>query len=98
MARAEPPGRLSEVEANEWRAVVGRMPDGYFPREMEAMLVQFCRHVAAAERLQVLIQAMEAEPQFNLAEYDKVLRMRRGESDAIAKLAKAMGIDSARHL
>jgi hypothetical protein len=39
---------LTEDQAAEWRAVVDRLPNDWFPRETHGMLAQFCRHVCTA--------------------------------------------------
>lgn len=41
--RPEPPQELRKAEAVEWRAIVGRMPADWFPRETHAMLIELCR-------------------------------------------------------
>jgi len=96
--KPEPPECLSDGEAMEWRAIVERMPADFFPRECHAVLVQYCRHVEEAERLQVLIRAMQQEPDFDLPNYQKVLGMRAKESVTIAQLAKTLKIDDSRNV
>ena len=43
--RPAPPRSLSDEEAEEWRAVVNRLPATWFPRETHSMLTQYCRQV-----------------------------------------------------
>jgi hypothetical protein len=43
--RPEPPEVLTPVQAEEWRAVVGRMPAAWFKREHYGILANYCRHV-----------------------------------------------------
>jgi len=57
--RPEPLPELTPDQAAEWRAIVGRLPADWFPRETWAMLAQYCRHVVASNRIAQLIQQME---------------------------------------
>jgi len=43
--RPEPPVDLSPRAADEWRAVVARMPFDWFTRENQALLVSYCANV-----------------------------------------------------
>jgi hypothetical protein len=36
--RSPPPSELTDEQAEEWRAIVGRMPPGWFTREHFALL------------------------------------------------------------
>ena len=75
-----------------------RLPPAWFKRETEGVLVQYCRHVVAAERLQNLIEAIEKEEEFDVVAYEKIARMRLAESKGIAMLAKALQLDSTRNI
>lgn len=46
--RPEPPECLTEEEAEEWRAIVGRMPADWFQREHYPALENLCRHAVAS--------------------------------------------------
>jgi uncharacterized protein (DUF1697 family) len=98
MARPEPPEKLSQEEAAEWRAIVNRLPPNWFKREVEAVLVQYCRHVVAAERLQKLIQAMEKEEELDVVAYEKIAKLRLAESKGIAQLARTLQLDATRNM
>jgi hypothetical protein len=49
--RPPPPKDLSEQQAGEWRAIVGRMPSGFFTREMFGLLTAYCQHASASRVL-----------------------------------------------
>jgi hypothetical protein len=49
--RPAPPEDLTDEEAKEWRAIVGRMPADWFTRENFPLLVEYCRHVVRARDL-----------------------------------------------
>ena len=90
--RPEPPLDLSDEQTVEWRDVVNRLPADWFGRETHALLVQYCRHVVAAKRVAQLVASIEADPEFNIANYDKALKMQEREGRAIAALATKMRI------
>ena len=90
--RAQPPHELTPEQADEWRAVVERMPAEWFPRETHAMLAQYCRHVVRANRVAQLVARCEGNDEFDLKEYDTLLKMQERESRCIASLATRMRI------
>lgn len=90
--RPEPPEELSDEQAEEWRAVVNRLPADWFPRETHGLLSQYCRHVVAARRVAQLIDAAEAAEQFDIEEYDRLLKMQEREGRALSSLATRMRI------
>lgn len=90
--RARPPSELTAEQADEWRAVVDRMPADWFPRETHAMLAQYCRHVVAARRIAQLIARIEKSKSLDIDEYDKLLKMQEREGRAISSLATRMRI------
>src|SRR3990167_5634469 len=88
--RPEPPSELTDEQAQEWRAVVNRLPAEWFPREPHGLLVQYCRHVVAARRVAQLIAAAEGSENFDTEEYDRLLKMQEREGRAISSLATRM--------
>jgi chaperone required for assembly of F1-ATPase len=90
--RPLPPDELTTEQADEWSAVVDRMPADWFPRETHGMLVQYCRHVIAARRIAQLIARIEKAKKLDLDEYDKLLKMQEREGRAVSSLATRMRI------
>lgn len=90
MDRPDPPSELTDEQAAEWRAVVDRMPGGYFPRETHAILVQYCRHVVTARRVSQLIAATEMQSPIDVDVYKDLLKMQEAEGRAISSLATRM--------
>lgn len=90
--RPQPPHELTTEQAGEWIAVVERMPADWFPRETQAMLAQYCRHVVAARRIAQLIARTEKSKKLDIDEYDKLLKMQEREGRAISSLATRMRI------
>ncbi|MBZ9943452.1 hypothetical protein LB533_20405 [Mesorhizobium sp. BR1-1-13] len=90
--RPQPPNELSPEQSDEWCAVVERMPADWFPRETQALLIQYCRHVVAARRISQLIAKTEKAKAFDVDAYDKLLKMQEREGRAISSLATRMRI------
>jgi hypothetical protein len=88
--RPAPPSDLSAEQKVEWVSVINRMPADWFPRETHGMLAQYCRHVVAARRVAQLIAAAEADEEFNVKDYDRLLKMQEREGRAITSLATKM--------
>src|SRR3546814_433066 len=85
--RPEPPSDLTDEQADEWRAVVNRLPAEWFPRETWGLLSQYCRHVIRARRLAQLLDAAEQATEFDVKEYRDLLRSEEEQSRALASLA-----------
>lgn len=104
--RPDAPYDLSDEEAEEWRAVVGRMPADWFPRETHAMLTQYCRHVVRSRRVSQMIIALEDEITKEAKKgenkivallkatksMDRLLKMQEREGRALSGLATRMRI------
>lgn len=90
--RPAPPAELTEEQAQEWRAVVDRLPAEWFPRETHGLLAQYCRHVVAGRRIAQLIERLEDAETFNVEDYDRLLKMQEREGRALSSLATRMRI------
>lgn len=90
--RPPAPSDLTDEVAEEWRAIVGRLPPDWFPRETHGVLAQYCRHVIASRRVGKLIANLEKEPRVDLDEYDQLLRMHEREGRALSALATRLRI------
>jgi hypothetical protein len=88
--RPVPPSELTDEQAEEWRAIVDRMAADWFPRETHGMLLAYCRHVVSAKRVAQLIADHEKSEDFNVNDYDKLLKMQEREGRAISSLATRM--------
>jgi hypothetical protein len=90
--RPDPPRELTAEQADEWRAVVDRLPADWFPRETHGLLVQYCRHVVAARRVAQLIESLEtsSDSEFDVGRYDELLKMQEREGRALSSLATRM--------
>lgn len=88
--RPDAPYDLTDEQAQEWWAVVNRLPADWFPRETHATLAQYCRHVVRARRLAQLIDAAEKSAEFDLKEYRELLASEEVQSRAMSSLATRM--------
>lgn len=96
--RPDAPYDLTDEQAEEWWAVVNRLPADWFPRETHGILAQYCRHVVTARRVAQLVAACEGtvddegKPVLDLAEYDQLLKMQEREGRALSSLATRLRI------
>lgn len=90
--RPDAPYDLTDEQADEWRAVVNRMPADWFPRETWPLLAQYCRHVVNSRRVAQLVAAAEAGAELDVVTYDRLLKMQERESRCIASLATKMRV------
>lgn len=90
LARPEPPADLTDEQSEEWLAVVERLPADWFQRETHGMLAQYCRHVVSARRVAQLIEAACEADEFDVDEYDRLLKMQEREGRALSSLATRM--------
>lgn len=88
--RPRAPNDLSEEAAKEWRAIVNRLPADWFPAETHPLLASYCRHIITSRRVASLIAACEASKPFDVAEYERLLKMQERESRALAALGRGM--------
>lgn len=93
VARPDAPYDLTDEQAEEWWAVVNRLPADWFPRETHGVLAQYCRHVVAARRVAQLVDAEErSEGELDLGRYDQLLKMQEREGRALSSLATRLRI------
>lgn len=93
VVRPDAPYDLTDEQADEWWAVVNRMPADWFTRETHGLLSQYCRHTVQARRIAKLIEDMLADTEgFTIKDYDRLLKIQERESRALASLATKMRI------
>ena len=87
--RQPPPEELTDEQAIEWINVVNRMPADWFSPH-DRVLVAYCRHVVCGRRVAQLIALEEAKENFDVAEYDRLLKMQEREGRGMSALATRM--------
>lgn len=88
--RPAAPSDLTEVEAEVWeRTVAHEAADVFGTAALQQMLKDYCRHVIAADRLSLVIEANMAttESEISMKDLDCLLKMRDRETKAIADKA-----------
>ena len=91
--RPEPPSELTPQQAEEWRAVVARMPVDWFGREIWPLLCAYCRHVVNSRHIAKLIEAahdLEIGDRASLMRFNRLLGMQERQSNVLAGLATRM--------
>jgi hypothetical protein len=77
---------LTDEEAAVWAATVSAYPADWFTGGNAPLLGQLCRHTIHARRISSLIERTVAGTQFEIGEYDLLLKMLERESRAMASL------------
>jgi hypothetical protein len=90
--RPDAPYDLTDEQAQEWWAVVNRLPADWFPRETQPLLADYCRHVVKSRRIAQLVQDAESATEIDVPLLDKLYKMAERESRAITSLATKMRI------
>jgi hypothetical protein len=96
--RPPPPEGLTKAEAEEWRAIVGRLPSSWFPRECHCLLEAFVKHASSFRLLSASIDAFDPiwlARDDGLARYGQLLAMREREGRAMSSLATRLRITPA---
>ena len=81
---------LTEAEADEWSAIVHRLPQHWFPKETHGLLAAFLKHRSTHRVLCGLIEGIDVtvlKMDLGVSHYDKLLAMREREARAMASLA-----------
>lgn len=92
MDRPRAPHDLTDEETEFWAAIVESLPADWFTASTLPLLTQYCRHSVQARRIAELVERAAGQPDFELADYDRLLKMQQRESAALASLATKMRI------
>jgi hypothetical protein len=90
--RPDAPYDLTDEQAQEWWAIVNRLPADWFPRETHGVLTQLCRHIVNARRVAQLIEVVLKAEKMDLGQYEALLKMQAKESGVIASLSTKLRI------
>lgn len=90
--RPDAPYDLTDEQAEEWWAVVNRLPADWFPRETHGLLSDYCRHVVRGRKISQMIEAAQGEEPVDIDRLDKLYKMGERESRAASSLATRMRI------
>jgi phage terminase small subunit len=90
--RPKPPSTLTDEQSVIWVKVVDALPADWFRPEAAEVLAQYCRHAITAKRVADLIKRMESEVEFDVQDYDRLLKMQEREGRALSSLATRLRI------
>lgn len=89
--RPQSPDELTAAQKVVWdRTVANEAADTFKTAALQQLLKEYCRHVASAAKLAGLIETVEQLPMISaddMADYDRLLKMRDRETKAIADKA-----------
>ena len=88
--RPPPPKELTAEQAEEWQAIVVRLPNGWFARETHGLLVAYLRHWSTCRFLSKQIDAFNPAwiaEDGGFERYSSWLALRCRETKAMADLA-----------
>lgn len=95
LRRPPPPDDLTKEQAAEWRAVVGRMPAGWFEREHFAILADYCRHVTRSRFLAAGLERCKLDDLMDsdgLDHFNKMAAAAERETRAMLACARSLRI------
>ena len=90
VSRPDAPYCLTDLEADEWRAITASMPPGYFARSHFPLLSQLCRHIVASNRVALLIEQSCKQKKVHRAELATLHAMQASESASIIRLCRQL--------
>ena len=90
--RLKAPDDLVDEEVEVWAAVVDTMPADWFTPATVPLLKQYCRHSVQAKRIAEMIERATSDPELNIKDWDRLLKMQERESRMLSSLAVKMRI------
>ena len=91
VTRPDAPYTLRDpAEVAVWQAIVAAMPADYFRPSNFALLVQFCRHSVASDRVAQLIETFCKRKKVDCPEFAQLLAMQSAETANIVRLSRQL--------
>lgn len=88
--RPGPPAELTAEEKAEWMVVVNDLPGDWFRDSNLSVLEGYCRTAVNCRRIAQLIERVIGSEEFDLNEYDKLLKMQEVQHRALLSFATKM--------
>jgi len=92
--RHEPPNELTEPQRAIWRETVASEPADFFSTAAtRALLKDYCRHRAEAERISLIINSFQADwlkSEQGIKRYDALSKVRERETRGAANMARQL--------
>lgn len=89
--RPAPVPGLSDEQKFEWVRIVNSCEADRFTPDLLPLLEAYCLHRVTLRRVRDLVAQAEADEEFSLPKYDRVLKMQEREGRALASLAVRLG-------
>jgi len=92
-ARQQPmpaPYALTNAETEIWERITASMPADHFSPGNAPVLAQLCRHIAASDKIAMLVEMITKKKPFNPDDFATMLRSQVAESVVINRLARSM--------
>lgn len=86
------PKVLSDEEEKVWVSVIDVHEQAWLSQDQTPVLVQYCRHTIAAQRISQLIHNKEEAKTVDVKDYIELLKAQERESRAITALARSLRI------
>ena len=90
--RPEPSLQLTPEQQDIWIRVCDALPADWFGPETYDVLIQYCRHVDAGNKIAQLLDAELSRNPLDLVEIEKLTKMQERESRTMVSLATKMRI------
>lgn len=84
------PYNLTDKETEVWERITSSMPADHFAPSNSSVLAQLCRHIAASDRVAMLIEMIAKKKPFNPDLFATLLRSQVAESVIINRLSRSM--------
>jgi hypothetical protein len=81
--RPEPPPKLTRDEGHEWKAIVGRMPQDWFPAETWPVLVDLCRIIVNSDKVNAMVNAELSKASVDDKRLSELMKLQMGYSKSI---------------
>ena len=81
--RPEPPPKLTRDEGHEWKAIVGRMPQDWFPAETWPVLVDLCRIIVNSDKVNAMVNAELSKTSLDDKRLSELMKLQMGYSKSI---------------
>jgi len=84
------PYALTNAETEIWERITASMPADHFSPGNAPVLAQLCRHIAASDKIAMLVEMITKKKPFNPDDFAMMLRSQVAESVVINRLARSM--------
>lgn len=88
--RLPAPYSLTDKEVEVWERIANSMPADHFAPGNASVLAQLCRHIAASDKVAMLVETIARKKPFDADAFAAMLRSQVAESVIINRLSRSM--------